>query len=105
MEGVIAAGNTTSKQGKDSFYTDCSVSFTCACYNCCCIKHERAVNLVYMEHYSSRINLVKCRHIVRLFQGERVNNLRSIGNSDLFEGTSYLKCVTYSRKYGIHIFF
>ena len=91
MEGVVAAGNTTSKQGKDSFYTDCSVSFTCACYNCCCIKHERAVNLVYIEQYSSRINLVKCRHIVRLFQGERVNNLRSIGNKRPIRGHELLK--------------
>ena len=33
-----------------SFYTDCSVSAMCACYNGC-TKNERAVKCVYMEHY------------------------------------------------------
>ena len=31
------------KEKTHSFYTDCSVSATCAGYNGCCIKNERAV--------------------------------------------------------------
>ena len=53
-----------------------------------------------MEHYGLRVNSVKCYHTVcTLFKVRELIILEELVTSSLLKGASYLRCVTYSRKY------